>query len=442
MSKPILTGREVALIALTRLEDGGAFIQRVIDAETAKAGLDPRERGFVRALVMGVARARTRLEFSLERHLKKGLKSTNPALRRIMLMALYQILFMDKVPDRAAVHSAVQLAKAKAGEGGGRLVNGVLRGFLRQGEALPEGDNDAAWAVRLSQPEWLVTTRRQRLGQAGMVARAEAENQPAPLTLRPDDPGLNREALMGLLRLEGGAAELGRYSPHALHLTEHPGPFTGTSFTAGLWKAQDEAAQLVVRLLDPQPGEDVWDVCAAPGGKTRYISRLMGGRGRLLASDSHAKRVSRMRRALEDLPVESRIYDAKSPLDERFDRVLIDAPCSGLGVIRRHPEIRWRRDPFDLRASAEAQLQILSAASGSVKVDGVLVYSVCTDTEEEGWGVLKRFLAARPEFVLDDLPTIQGIDWAGVCGPDGVMETSPERHGMDGFFAARLRRLA
>lgn len=440
--------RGVALAVLGQLEDDAAFLQPALQAAAARAELDPRDRGLALELVMGVERWRLRLDHALGPHVHRGLDQTDPTTRRILRLAAYQLLFLDRIPARAAVHTAVELARTTGGDHLAGFVNGVLRALTRGSTPLPTGDDPDAIATRLSQPPWLVARWHARYGPAHAIALAEAHNRPAPLTLRAAGDAPDREALADRLRAEGATVHLAAHAPDAVHLEDHPSPFDGDAFRAGWWQAQDEASQLVVRYLDPQPGERIWDTCAAPGGKTRYIARLTAGQldshpdSHLLATDIHPTKANRLARALRHHPhLDVRAHDAAEPLPDAapFDRVLVDAPCTGLGVMRRHPELKWRRTEADIHARVDLQRQILATAAAAVRPGGLLVYSVCSDTPEEGPDQIDAFLADHPDYRLAP-PPAGPVDWTPLTDDRHRLRLDPHRHGADGFFAARLVR--
>ena len=415
--------RDVALGVLVALDEREAYLQPALQAACDRARLSPVDRRLALELTAGVTRWRNRLDYTLERLLTRGLADTDPLAVRIMRLAAYQLIFLDRIPARAAIHRAVEQAKWNVGHGVAGVTNGVLRALDREGEVLPQGDDPASLAVRWGHPEWMVR-RWLAQGPEHAEAIAAAHNAYAPLTIRVDRPGADREALAAVLQAEGAETEPTRWAPDALHLRGLAAPFDSPSFKDGWWQVQDEASQLVVVTLDPQPGESVWDACAAPGGKSRYIARRMGGEGRVLATDRHPKKAERLGRSLRHLAcVEVRHGDASEPPDETFDRVLLDAPCTGLGVLRRHPESKWRRTPEDITHAAETQLALLAAVAGAVRPGGVLVYSVCSDAPEEGPDTVAAFLEGRSEFTLEE-----------------ARRLSPHEHGTDGFHIAKMRR--
>lgn len=438
-NNPALIARRVALNVLNSLDEHDGYLQPMVEKACRAANLDQRDRGFVLELTQGVCRWRARLDYALDAYVSRGMRRTPKPIQRVLRLGTYQLLFLDRIPPRAVIHTAVDLAREAGGEPAASMVNAVLRKVDKFGDKPPKGDTPKMIAARLSHPEWLVRRWVKEVDAAYAIARCAANNRPAPLTVRPDRPHLRTEVLHERFEQEGAEVTPGVLAPEALSIENHPDPFHSESFRDKWWRVQDEAAQLIALLVDPQPGETVWDVCAAPGGKTRHMARLMKTEGRLVASDVHPGKVERLGRILRDLDMATAIqHDATQALEGApvFDRVLIDAPCSGLGVIRRHPEIKWRRSVHDLKAMAQTQAQILDAACLGVRPGGVLVYSVCTDSPEEGPDQVAAFLARHPEFTLD-APPEGPVDWSLVADGDYI-RTRTEVHGCDGFFAARF----
>lgn len=439
MTGTVEPARQVALAVLDRIERGGGYLQQTLDGEARRAALAPRDRRLALELAMGVTRWRRRLDHALATRLRDGVEGVKPPrLVPVLRMAAYQLLMMDRIPAHAAVSAAVEQARAIAGEGPARFTNGVLRRLADARPQPPDGEGLAALAVRESHPDWLVEAIAAVHGAAHAAAFCAANNAPAPLTARA--LGGDRPDVIARLEAEGADVTPGRWASGALHIAGHPAPFDGASFREGRWRAQDEASQLVVELLDPVPGERIWDACAAPGGKSLYIAERIGAEGALLSTDIHAGKVRKMASALEGWPrarTEARDATTGAPDDAGpFDAVLLDAPCSGLGLLRRHPEIRWRRTEDDVAALVEVQRRLLDAVAPAVRPGGRLVYSLCTITEAEGPAQVEAFLSRHPGFVLDPPDDTR---WASLL--DGSwLRTWPHIHGSDGFFAARLRR--
>lgn len=432
------TSRGVALEVLRKL-DGGAFAQFVLQEETKRAKLDRRDTRFVWELSLGTERWRALLDDALRPLLRRGIEKTDPLVLNILRLGAYQLLFMDRVPDHAAIHSTVELAKKRRGEGPSRLVNGVLRSLLRQGYQAPSGTNAQDLAIRESHPQWLVERYIELGGWDEAEARCRKQNTPAQLTIRCRDASKTDEVRQAL-ESEGATVTHARWSVGALHIKGHPDPFQATSFLDGRWVVQDEASQLTVQLLGDLAGRSVWDVCAAPGGKARAIQDRMGGTGQLFATDINSRKLERLRKDLAD-SADCAVHDGRQPLESTnfFDRVLLDAPCTALGLVQRHPEIRWRRNPQDIADRAALQKKILQNVANHVRPGGILVYSVCSDTVEEGPEQVTQFLADRPDFALHAPDGVEEL-WPAREHP-AILRLFPHQHGCDGFFAARMRRV-
>lgn len=435
----------MAVTVLVRVDRGRSFANLLLHHRIAGAHLPPADAALATELVLGVLRHRGRLDWTLQGVASHPLEELPPAIRAILRTGAYQLLFLSRVPPRAAIHQAVELAKRHGHAGTARLVNAVLRRIASDGERpLPPADDALArLAVEQSHPRWMVQRWADRLGMADAAALCAANNTPAPLYVRLNLMRGSREALIARLQ-QGGATVTATPLSEGV---EAPNGFVERKRMAGegLLTVQDLGAMLVTHILDPQPGETIVDACAAPGGKTTHIVERMGNSGRVLACDVHeGKLAAAARRAIVTGAsiIEPHVLDARA-LSHTFpdlaDRVLVDAPCTGLGVVRRRPDIKWRVRPQDIPAMAAVQQQILTGAAGAVRPGGVLVYSVCTLEPEEGEAVVAGFLSARPDFALEPVPVPQGLGPTG--GVDsGMMSVWPHRQGTDGFFIARLRR--
>jgi 16S rRNA (cytosine967-C5)-methyltransferase len=373
-------------------------------------------------------------------------------------------LYLDKIPARAAVDEAVKQAKKSAGRQGraglagrggkggrgaggpGGFVNAVLRNMLREPERVkfpdPEKEPVDYLSVKLSYPKWLAERWTKRFGFEGAKALMEAGNGRPPLVLRANRPGVDRDTLTGLFNKEGLETAPGKYAPDALIVNTHGPVSEFPGYDEGLFSVQDEAAQLVSLLADPKPDEFLLDACAAPGGKSAHLSSLSGGLAHIVSMDISLDKIKLLKenslrmKMGNILPV---VADAAGPLPFKikFDRVLLDAPCTALGIIRRRPEIKYARKRADIARMAHLQLSMLENVSGFVALGGALVYSVCSTEPEEGEEIIEKFLSLHPEFELDDpLPLLP--EAARSLARNKFIRTFPHLHGTDGFFMARM----
>jgi 16S rRNA (cytosine967-C5)-methyltransferase len=427
--------RGAAARILARVERGG-FADRLLEAALAPYP-DPRDRALLTELVYGAIRHQARLDHALGRFASRPLADLDPEVRAALRVAAYQLLALDRVPAHAAVSEAVDDVTRRVPRAAG-FANALLRRVAAEGRAVPPpdpaADPVAHLAVATSHPAWLVERELAAFGFEEARRRLAADLAPAPTVLRARPPGA-RDSLLARLRAAGVAARPGAVGPDAVLIDPGglpPGGVTALpGFGDGAFAVQDEASQLVARLLDPPPGARLLDACAAPGGKTGHLADLVGPAGRVTALDLDEARLSLLRETVGRLGVVDRVeiarHDATGPPPARlagpYDGVLVDAPCSGLGVLRRNPDILWRRRPEDIPALAARQRAILDAVAPAVRPGGRLVYAVCTTTREEGPDVAAGFLAGHPDFEADQR-----------------LVTHPADGGLDGFFAQRFRR--
>lgn len=330
------------------------------------------------------------------------------------------------------------------------FINAVLRNVDRQREQIrypdPERDPVGHLAARFSHPEWIVRIWVEQLGYDEAAALARAMSEPAPVTIRANTLRISRDDLRERLSGEGIETLPAAYAPDALQVVGHLSCAQSTSFRDGLFAVQDEASQLAALLLSAGPGEEILDLCAAPGGKALYAAQLMGNRGSVVAGDRHPRKLGLIQEAavrlgvtiVNTLPLDG-ARPGQALGDRTFDRVLVDAPCSGLGVIRRNPEGKWWKEAADLGRLAEGQRAILNAAAAHVRKGGVLLYATCSTTTVENEDVVADFLSRQHDFVVENLGSIFP-EWQPLFTPDGFFRAWPHRQGMDGFFAARFRR--
>lgn len=439
--------REIALQALHRAETRDILPRDALNALFQRHAFRDRDKAFATELVYGVIRWRRRLDWMLGQLLRGKPESLTPWIRLILRMGLYQLMLMDRVPDAAATHTSVELARRYGHQGTVRLTNAILRTAVRQRDQLSppaRGDDPVTeLGVTHSYPAWLSKRWIDRYGVDSAAALMEAGNRPPPLTIRVNVLRVAAPDLAETLEGQGVQVEPGRWLRDFMSI-RHAGDLGRLpAHQAGLFQVQDESAGLAVRLLGPMTGETVVDLCCAPGGKTTYIAQIVGAGGRVIACDSSPHRLRRVeehRRRMGLGQVRLVAMDGRSPgLVVKADRVLVDAPCSGLGTIARRPDLRWRRTAEDIDRLRGEQLALLERGAGLVKPGGVLVYSTCTIEPDENEEVVAAFCDRHPGFRADgpeDWP--EGL--ARVTDGVGRIATLPSVHGVDGSFAARLRR--
>jgi 16S rRNA (cytosine967-C5)-methyltransferase len=447
----VLDARRIAQTVLLRVETGGAFANRALDAALSEAGrLDPRDTALATELVYGTLRRQIFIDHALSHFSRQPLPSLDPAVRVLLRMGAHQVLHL-RMPERASVHATVELAKEIQRGRAVSYVNAVLRALGRERShiLIPPASVDPVGFLSLSEsfPRWLVERLLNAHGFDATAALLASLNHPAPLTVRVNARRRDRAAAVHELKAAFGSDALPtRFSPVGLTVTEGRASVALLRPEDGAWQAQDEAAQLVSFFAAPSPGLRVLDACAAPGGKSCHMTELMENRGVIDAVDVHASRVREIEDAARKLGhtcILPRPADATLPLPfappEGYDLVLIDAPCTGLGTIRRHPELKTRRNQEDVGRLAELQRKLLENLAGSVRPGGILVYAVCTFTPEEGPMQIESFLRAHSVF-RRERPPESAIAWADLLDPSGDLVIDPARHGTDAFYAARLRR--
>lgn len=413
---------------------------------------DERDRALTAEIVTGTIRWLRSLDFLIEHFAKRPMRKIDADVATILRLSAYQLLHLDRVPASAVVDDAVDLARAARKPSATGFVNAVLRSLLRQRHRLPlparpeteSREQQAAYlGITHSHPGWLVDRWLARHGFVAAESWTRFNNDTPALTVRVNTLRAAVEEVMHALAADGVDTERARYAPAGL-IVSRGNPLRRPA--DGLVFVQDEASQLVPLLVDPQPGERVLDLCASPGGKTTAMAAAMDDRGTIVATDVRARRMDLLRQTVRDSGARSiRIVrlgaTGELPFGRLFDRVLVDAPCSGLGTIRRDPDIRWRRSEGDLPRLAGQQLDLLLRAAAVVREGGRLVYATCSSEPEENEQVVDAFLAARPEFSLVDLRAagLSNTVTALVDGR-GMFRTLPFRDGLEAFFAAALRR--
>jgi len=421
--------RSIAFDVLCRVSIEGGYSDYACNAPDV-ARLQARDRNLVTEIVYGTLRWQGWLDFLLSRVSARGWEEIDPRVGVLLRMSLYQISRLERIPAYAAVHEAVEIARARVGHGAGRFVNAILRRLARERPWQAPGLQDALpETARVSLPEWLWRRWAARFGTAQALAYARSLLDPPPRYVRLRASGLKRPETLGAL-------ELSDVVPGAV-LERGDAP-AGTEAGA----PQDEASQLIPHLLGALEGCLLWDACAAPGGKTAILLALAGERGRVVASDLHEARARHLRAAAggaASSALDVVVADAtQAPFRARFDAALADVPCSGLGTLRRNPEIKWRLRPEELPRLAALQGGILQTVAGQVRPGGLVLYSTCSTEPEENDGVVLSFLATTRGFRLVRPTAPPGID-AWTDG-QGFVRTYPSTRGWDGFFAALIAR--
>lgn len=433
--------RSAALKALLKIEKTRSFPDIVLRRDLG--GLDERETRLATELTYGVLRHRLRLDYIIDAFLKEK-KRLDKRVRAILRLALYQIFFLHKIPERAAVDEAVKQAGwAKS------LVNGLLRAAIRGQDDIewpdPKADLAGHLALEHSHPVWLVERWLKEFGEGEAAELLEANNRVAPLTLRANTLKTDRDELLRLLLAEGYDAAPGEYGPDAA-LVASPGRGPGElpGYDRGLFQVQDEASQAVALLAAPQRDSNVLDCCAGLGTKTLHLAALMEETGRVDALDMFGWKLEALRKEAERLGMAT-VSTITSDLlefhpDEPYDLVLLDAPCTGLGTLRRNPDIKWRTHRKEPRRLSLVQGELLEKAASLTRPGGALLYSVCTMTREETAGVVGEFLKENKDFSLAPAKDYLPPTAAPLADEEGFLRGLPHRHNTDGFFAARLAR--
>lgn len=441
-----VNAREIALIILNEVYEKKAYANIALARALQKYPVSELDRRFITELVYGTVKAGDTLLWILKRFAQKPLHKIEPAVLNILRLGIYQIAFMDKIPASAACNESVNLAKKYANPGAAKFVNGILRSIVRRPEkaALPSGNKAAEIAVREQHPLWLVKKFIHTFGSEAALSLCRFDNTEPPLVLRTNTLKITRDELIAKLTRLGCTCRPSRLTPEGIICTEHPALAKLTPLSDGLAQVQDESSMLVAHVLGAKPGETVIDSCAAPGGKTTHIAALMNNDGRIIAGDIYEHKLQLISDNAARLGIniiEPKLIDAQNIGDtypNMADRVLVDAPCSGLGVLRRKADSRWNKAPQLLTELPPLQLSILNSAARALKPGGTLVYSTCTIVPEENDAVVKSFLAAHPDFRLDDinnyLPYKRRSDTP-------TLQLLPHKDGTDGFFIAHMTKL-
>ena len=470
--------RHIALDLLLAVEKG----RRTLDIEVeevfaANKELDKRDKGFITAIVYGVLRLKARLDYIISYFSKT--EKIETVVQSVLRMGLYQIIYMERVPNSAAVNTSVNLVKERGKGKASGFVNGVLRNADRSIDKIlyPDPEKNAVnyLSIEYSFPEWMVKRWLSRYGFDETKKILAIVNDIPPLTLRCNTLKTSRDDLIRAVLNDAEEAVSTPFSPDGVFIRNPSIPiFEMDAYKKGFFQVQDEAAQLTSFYAAPLPGERVLDACAGLGGKTGHMAQMMENTGSIIAVDIDKRKLIRLEDEMKRLGikiVQTHPFDftMNSVIDmSPFDRVLVDAPCSGLGVLRRNPDGKWNSNVSKVKQAAEKQIKLLVNISQLVKIGGILVYTVCSFEPEENDSVVNRFLKIRPEFKPCTSPSIESHEYDSVIRlqseligsdedsyRDGLhkkneilrenspsLKTLPHLHGMDGFYSFRFRRIS
>ncbi|NOY69530.1 MAG: 16S rRNA (cytosine(967)-C(5))-methyltransferase RsmB [Deltaproteobacteria bacterium] len=445
--------RQTALLILNSIDDGrahlDAVLNRVLDEKTCK-NLSARDLRLIHALVFGTLRWQIRIDRIIALFSTTPIKKIDKRILNILRLGIFQILFMSRIPDSAAVNTSVNMASRVAPKWISGFVNGLLRNIAKNKDQINKKLSVTGIAhgiaIKYAFAEWIVNRWVKRFGAENTELICNRMNLIPPLTLRVNMLKTDRERLASLLEENGVPVEPTRYSPEGLLICGPCGPVTALpGFSDGLFQVQDEAAQLVSQILCPAPGETVLDACAGLGGKTAHIAQMMKDTGRIFAIDKDADRLDALGKDMKRLGIKS-VSAKQGDITDKdinlpmFDRILVDAPCSGMGVIRRNPDIKLSASQKRLASLGARQLNILNSAARFLAPGGILVFAVCSIEPEETEDVRNAFLSRQPNFHPDIGSGEIKAPVSSIINENGCLFTFPHLYDMDGFFIARFKK--
>lgn len=444
--------RSCAVKILCRCERTDSYLEKLIDAELKNDTLNDFDKALLNEISHGVIRWMRRLDWFLNGFYRGNYEKCLPEVRNALRVALYQILFLNKIPYSAAVNEAVEFIKRIHGEKHAGVVNGLLRTIIRTLDALVwptrEIDEVNYLGIVQSHPNWMVKRWINRFGFDETVKLCEENNRRPVMSLRVNNLKISNIEFENYFKEKNLFYRSGNYLDNFFTTKTMSKIYTDEFFRKGFFSVQDESAGLVSKLLDPKKDELILDVCSAPGGKTSHISELMNNEGEIIAFEKYLSRLEVMAKNLERLGVKNvkKIHDdicnpesieLKEGLIGKADKILVDAPCSGLGVLSKKPDIKWKRELDDIYKLQKLQLEILESSVKYLKPSGVIVYSTCTTEQEENSDVIKIFLEKHPEFSIDNAGKFVDVS---IVNSSGCIELFPHVHNVDGAFSARLVR--
>jgi 16S rRNA (cytosine967-C5)-methyltransferase len=436
--------RGTAVKILNRIERSDSYLDKLLDAELRSDDMNELDKGLMNEIVTGVVRWKMKLDWVLTGFFHGNFTKAETNIKNALRVALYQIQFLDRVPHSAAVNEAVEFTKRLRGQKAADLVNAILRNIIRNIENIrypdPEEDKIRNLAVIESHPVWMTKRWMERYGYDDAKRMMEANNAIPDLALRVNRLKVDFDYFLSLLEKHQLQYTRSQYLDFFVRVQHMAGIGGSELFQQGYFSVQDESAGMPVLLLDPKPGERVIDLCSAPGGKTTFIGELMKNSGEIIAVDRYETRLHLVKSACQRLGITNvhLIADDGATIEiPPADKVLVDAPCSGLGVLSKKPDAKWQRDADDIPKLVQLQKSLIENAAKLVKSGGILVYSTCTIEPEENLDLIKEFLEHHLEFSIESGNNIIHQD---LLGNQGQVATFRHRHGMDGSFSVRLRK--
>lgn len=435
--------RDAALSILLEIDNNQAYSNLLLHRTIEKYDIEAKDRGLLTELTYGTLQHRMALDYYLEPFVRGKLDTW---VRELLRMSLYQIVYLTKIPPHAVVNEAVNIAKKRGHKRIAPTVNGILRSVLREGtRSLDEiTDSVERTSIETSHPKWLIKRWIELYGEEEATAMAHENNNPAAITMRVNQTKKPIKEVIALLQSEKVKVSAGKIVDESL-LSESGNPANTRVYTKGLITIQDESSMLPAYALDVKPGMRVLDMCAAPGGKTTHIAELMNDEGEVIAYDVHKHKIKLIKdnaRRLGLKSVEAKSGDSRKLVEvygeSSFDRILVDAPCSGFGVIRRKPEIKYVKKESDIKGLLTIQSELLDEAAKLIKPNGLIVYSTCTVEYKENRGMVEQFLKKHEDMQLIPLPNIAGNEKLAI--ENDTLQVLPQHFGGDGFFIAALQK--
>ncbi len=437
--------REVALKILVDINEKKAYSN--IELSKMDKDLDQRDENLVREIVYGIIENKLYIDHIISKASKIRLKKIHPVILEILRMGIYQILFMDKIPNSAAVNESVKLAKKYGHKGTIGYVNGILRAITRDKDKflkIDESDKAQFISIKYSHPKWIVERWIKEYGVDFTEKLCKANNETPYLNIRVNTLKTKKDELISKLTEKGIKLKEGLYADDCIIVDGANNITSLQEFRDGLFTIQDESSMLVAQIMDPVGGSTVLDVCSAPGGKSTHVAQYMGNMGMIISRDIFNHKIKLIeenskRLGIDIIKLEN--HDAlmkDNKLIGKIDYVLLDAPCSGLGLIRRKPEIKWNRSEEDISILSKLQYDIIDNVKDYIKPGGILVYSTCTIEKDENINIINRFIGENPDFKLDSIDDKFRFKENLDTLQDGYVQLFPHLHNTDGFFIAKL----